>query len=104
MRSHVEQVGTVERHRAVRHVISGAPAEHVGQCRLARAVRSHDRMDFARIERKRKTLQDLRPADHRVEVVDLEHCQPFLPVMREYRLLMRSTGVPSESGTAFATE
>ena len=52
----------------------------------------------------RETLEDLRPADHRVEVVDLEHCQPFLPVMREYRLLMRSTGVPSESGTAFATE
>ena len=38
----------VERRRPVAHLIARPPAEHIGERRLARAVRPHDRMHFAR--------------------------------------------------------
>ena len=38
----------------------------------------HDRVDLARVEGKRETLEDLRPANHRMEVIDLEHHFDFL--------------------------
>src|SRR3546814_10882742 len=55
------------------HLIPRPPAEHIGERRLARAVRPHDRMDFARVDDERQALQDRLVGDGGVEVFDFEH-------------------------------
>jgi hypothetical protein len=42
----VEQVGALEQHFALSHLIAGVAHQHVAECRLTRAVRTHDRVDF----------------------------------------------------------
>jgi hypothetical protein len=48
------------------------PREHVRQCRLARAVGSHDGVHFARVDREIETLQNLFPIDAGVQIFDFE--------------------------------
>src|SRR3546814_1430476 len=52
-----EKVLPVEIDRSLGHLITRPPAEHIGQSRLARAIRPHDRMDLARINAERQALQ-----------------------------------------------
>ena len=68
-----EQILPVERHRALGHLIARPPAEHIGQRRLARAVRPHDRMHLARGHAERQAVEDRLVGDRRVEVFNLEH-------------------------------
>ena len=80
VRLHREQVAAVERHATPSaHLIARPPAEHVGERRLARPVRPHDRMHLAgRDGRQRHPVQDRLVGDGRVEVFDMQH-QPTLP-------------------------
>ena len=73
VRLHVEQILPVEIDRTLGDLITGPPAEHIRQRRLARAIGTHDRMDFARIDAEREALEDRLVGDRGVEVIDLEH-------------------------------
>src|SRR5690606_19631308 len=68
-----KQVLTCERDRATSDLVPWAAAEHIGQRRLARAVRPHDRVHFARVHGEREPVKDRRAADGGVEIIDLEH-------------------------------
>ena len=58
---------------ALAHLIPRPPGEHVGERRLARAVRPHDRVHLARGHVQRHAVQDRLVGDGRVEVGDLKH-------------------------------
>jgi hypothetical protein len=55
------------------HLITGPPAKYIAQRRLPRAVRPHNRMNFARVDGQRQTFEDRLAIDFGVEVRDLEH-------------------------------
>ena len=46
--------------------------EHLGERALARAVRSHDGVDLARLHREVDALEDFLVADARVQVLDFQ--------------------------------
>jgi hypothetical protein len=69
VRLHREQVAAVERRAAFGHLIARPPAEHIGQRRLARAVRPHDRMHLARGHVRASAVEDRLVGDRRVEVL-----------------------------------
>jgi D-tyrosyl-tRNA(Tyr) deacylase len=69
----VEQILSVEGDRAFGHLIAGAAAEDVAERRLARAVRTHDRMDLARVDGEAEALEDRLAVDLGVEVFDFQH-------------------------------
>src|SRR3546814_14735771 len=50
--------GGGEAHRSLGHLITGPPAEPVGQSRLSRAIVPHDPLAFARIAALSQTLHD----------------------------------------------
>src|SRR5713226_2279745 len=59
------------------------PGEHLRQRTLARAVRSHDRVDLALADREVDTLEDFRAGDSDAKSLDLEQhlslLHPTLP-------------------------
>ena len=54
---HVEQVLAVEQHLACGRLVVRLAGEHIGERRLARAVRPHDRVHLARVHREVETLR-----------------------------------------------
>jgi hypothetical protein len=56
---HREQVFALERHRALRDFVTFATGHDLHERALARAVRAHDRVDFAGTNFKVQTFQDL---------------------------------------------
>ena len=65
------------------HLIARPPAEHIGQRRLARAVRPHDRMHLARGHGERQPVEDRLVGDGGVEVFNLEHQSSLSDVRRD---------------------
>ena len=59
--------------RALRDLIARAARKNVGQRRLTRAVRAHDRMHLTRFNRERQPFEDFLAVDRDVQVFDLEH-------------------------------
>src|SRR6185437_1191946 len=57
---------------ALRHLVALAPGEHLRQRTLAGAVGTHDRMDFARVDRQIDPFQYLDSTDCRVEVLNFQ--------------------------------
>ena len=59
------------------HFIARPPAEHIGERRLARAVRPHDRMDLAGRNGERQPVEDRLAGDGGVEVFNLSIIESF---------------------------
>jgi hypothetical protein len=78
---HLEQVLAVSVGRAAGHLVAVAARQHIGQRRLARAVRPHDRMHLARLDGQVDALEDglVLFLELDVQVLDLKHrFSPFL--------------------------
>src|SRR5690348_8513070 len=79
---HVEQVLPTVRHRAARDGVRRMTGEDRGECALARAVGSHDGVDFAGANGEIQSLQDLFfrvRRDGRMKSLDLEQNGSRLP-------------------------
>src|SRR5690606_38355964 len=93
-----------------RDVITVAAGQHIGQRRLAGAVRPHDRMDLAGRDDQVDAAQDLLAVDGGVEVLDLEHSVvPFNSCFRtasgrservRIRVMVRAADMPRPAGSA----
>jgi hypothetical protein len=57
--SQVEQVGALEQHLALGHLVAGMSHQYVAEGRLARAIRAHDRVDLTLGHLQIDPLQDL---------------------------------------------
>jgi hypothetical protein len=70
-----EQVLSVPRDAALRHLVAGAAGEHRGERRLAGAVRPHDRVHLARFHPEADPLEDLAAVLGQlgVQILDFEH-------------------------------
>ena len=75
-----QQVLPHERHAALGHFIAVAAGQHIGQRRLAGAVRPHDGVHLAGTDAERQALEDLLAVNFGVKIVDLEHSAGFLRV------------------------
>ena len=74
------QVDAVERHAAAEHLVAGAAGDHMGQRRLARAVRAHHDVHLAGADREVDAPQDLLPGDRHPQVAHLQDGhQPSTP-------------------------
>ena len=62
VRLHLEQVLAVEQDFAVGDLVAGLAGEHMGQRRLARAVRAHDGVHLALVRGQRQAVEDLAPS------------------------------------------
>src|SRR5213082_2041338 len=71
-----QQVAPLVAHRAGGDLIAGTPGAHVRERTLARAVRSHDGVHFARPHLEREPVQDLLALDGDVQIVDGEEGGP----------------------------
>ena len=58
------------------HMVRIAPRQYLRQRALARSIRSHDRMDFAGIDRKVDAFQNLVTTDFHVQVANLQQTHP----------------------------
>src|SRR5690606_21249242 len=72
MRFEREQVLPGEGHRTLGHLVPRPSAERIAERRLARAVRSHDRMDLARVDGEREALEARLACDSGVKDVYLD--------------------------------
>ena len=66
-------------------LIALAAGDHIGERRLAGAVRPHDGRNLAVLYGERKTLEDFAFADRDVEVLDFEHCKTLSGLWRHGR-------------------
>ena len=73
VRLELQQVFSVEPNLAGRDLIVRLAGNDVGQGRLARAVRPHDRRDLARIHAETEAVQNRLVLDRNAEVLDFEH-------------------------------
>ena len=69
---HLQQVLAVEQDLAAGHLIAGLAGDDVGQRRLARAVRPHDRVHLALVHRERQPVEDLALLDTDLQVFDFK--------------------------------
>ena len=60
-------------HAAAEHLVAGPAGDHVGQRRLARAVRAHHDVHLAGADGEVDAPQDLLPGDRHPQVAHLEH-------------------------------
>jgi len=72
VRLHGEKVATVKQHFARGRLIVFLTGQHVSECRLARAVRAHDGVNLARIDRKIETFENFFAVDLDVQVLDFQ--------------------------------
>ena len=73
MRFHLEDIHAVEQDFAFGDGVILLTRDDIGERRLARTVRAHDRRDFARLHREREAVEDLLTVDFDVEVLDIKH-------------------------------
>ena len=77
---HLDEVLAVEEDLALGDLVGRMAHERVGERALAGAVRSHDCVHLARVDRQVDTADDFRPVLQRnVEVLDLEERQVVSP-------------------------
>ena len=74
-----EEVLAVEQDLAVGHLVAGLAGQHIGERRLARAVRAHDGVHLALVHGEVETLEDLLAVDGDVQVLDFEHRHFVVP-------------------------
>ena len=66
----------VEEDLPLGHLVGRMAGDRVGERRLARAVRAHDRVHLVRVDREVDALDDLRPVLERdVQILQLQQCQ-----------------------------
>ena len=88
VRAELGHVLAVEEDLALGHLVRRVPHERIGERRLARPVRTHDRVLLVQVDGKVDTLDDLGAVLERdVQILDLEQCHTL-----RYRLLRRCTG------------
>ena len=74
----VEHVLAVEQDLPLRHLVVGLAGEHIGERRLARSVRAHDRVHLALVHREIEAVQDLLAVDFDVQVFDFKQRHYFV--------------------------
>ena len=84
----VEQVLPAVEHRAAGHLVGRVAGQHLGQRALARAVRAHDGVHLAGVDREVDALEDLLVAGARAQVSDFQHCRSS-PVSASIRRCLR---------------
>ena len=73
VRLHIEQIDPVEFYRSLRDFVTRAPAQHIRQRGFARAIRTHDRVDFARGHFQRKAVENGLAVDFGVKIIYFQH-------------------------------
>ena len=73
----LQQVLAIEADAAGGDLVLLAPGQHLGQRALAGAVRAHDGVHLARLDREVDALEDLAALDGHVQVLDLEQWLPW---------------------------
>ena len=71
--AHLEDVLAVVADRALGHLVGRVAGDDVGERALAGAVRPHQRVDLALVDRQVDALEDLLVLDRGVQILDLEH-------------------------------
>ena len=66
--------------RPLGHLVARVAGDDVGQGALAGAVRPHQRVDLALVDRQVDALEDLLAVDRGVQILDLEHRRRADPV------------------------
>ena len=81
---HGENVLAVEQHVALGDLVAGLAGQHVGQRRLARAVRAHDGVRPRPCRSSAQPVEDLLAVDLDVQVFDFKqmHSNDFLALIR----------------------
>ena len=76
VRRHLKDVDAVEQHFSVRHLVVRLAGDHIGQGRLAGAVRAHDGRHLAPVDLEGQAIEDLLVlvGDLDVQVANIEHC------------------------------
>ena len=69
---HGQQVLAFVLDLALGHQVNVAPGQHLGQRRLARAVRTHDGVDLALVHPKVHAAQDFVFSNSSMQILDLE--------------------------------
>ena len=67
-----QQVGALEQHLAAGHLVAGLAGQHMGKCRFAGAVRTHDGMDLAIVHGEVEALENLAVVNTDLKIFDIE--------------------------------
>jgi hypothetical protein len=68
---------------ALGHLIGRVARQHLGQRALARSIRPHDRVHFARVHRQVDTVEDLLVPSLGVQVLDFQHFTLLVAIGRQ---------------------
>jgi hypothetical protein len=68
-----EDVLTIEAGRPFGHFVGRVTGKHIGQRALAGSVRTHDGVNFTRVDREVNPLEDFLVLDRRVKILDFKH-------------------------------
>ena len=73
VRLHLQNVLAVEQDLAFGRLVAGFAGHHIGERRLARAVRAHDGVHLTLVHGEVETVEDLLAVDRDVQILDFKH-------------------------------
>ena len=99
VRRHAENALAVEQHVALGDFVVVLAGQHIGERRLARAVRPHDGRDLALLDGQRQAVEDFLVLDLDMQIFDFQQCHVLVltNLKRSFRFSARPGPCPNAS-------